>query len=277
MKMARPLRRGPYRPPLVPLLASLALSGCAGGSPAPEATTPTPTAATEAEWRALATPRPEPRDGAARVGLATVEVLGSPSWTLPSGVSPGLAVTELAAAALLDRRDVRFVERRRFARAAEAERRGEDRPAGAPAAGVSPGAELLAAASWVAPGTGSAYLELRLTDVASGGIVATARAETPVDADPVELGRAVVASLGEALEEAGRLPPGGAEGTPTAGPPPAAVQAFLEGLAAEERWAWEDARRRYQTALARADAFPEARAALARTARLRTGGTLGAS
>lgn len=278
MKKARLPRRGTYRPlQLLLLLAPVALAGCAGASSDPDEAAPVPDAATEAEWRALATPRPEPLDGAPRVGLATVEILSTPSWTLPAGMSPGTAVTELAAAALLERRDVRFVERRRFARAAEAERRGEPRPSGAPPAGVSPGAELLGAGTWVAPGTGSAWLELRLTDVATGGVVATGRTETAVDADPVALARALVASLEEALAEGGRLPAVAAPRPPEGVPPPTATAAFLRGLAAEERWSWEEARRSYRSALEGAGAFPEARAALARTARLRTGGTLGAS
>jgi hypothetical protein len=51
----------------------------------------------------------------------------------------------------------------------------------------------------------------------------------------------------------------------------------MAGLEAEERWDWEGARRGYQAALAAAPGFLEAEAALARAARLRNGGTLGAN
>ena len=54
------------------------------------------------------------------------------------------------------------------------------------------------------------------------------------------------------------------------------VERFLRGLAAEELWNWEGARRSYEAATA-SPGFLEAEAALARTARLRTGGTLGES
>ena len=53
-----------------------------------------------------------------------------------------------------------------------------------------------------------------------------------------------------------------------------ALQSFLRGLAAEESWDWEGARRGYQAA-ASDPGFFEAPAALARAARLRLGGTLG--
>ena len=56
---------------------------------------------------------------------------------------------------------------------------------------------------------------------------------------------------------------------------PDAVANFLRGLAFEERWRWEDARAAYQAAVG--GGFPEAEAALARTARLRLGGTLAES
>jgi hypothetical protein len=85
------------------------------------------------------------------------------------------------------------------------------------------------------------------------------------------------------LGDLGRLPAWDdpvAEASPDAyvasGVPPAALADFLSGLAAEERWRWEGARVAYRSA-ARAGGFFEAEAALARTARLRLGGTLGES
>jgi hypothetical protein len=218
------------------------------------------------------------------VALGDFEVNGEVAWTLPRGVTPHLAVEELAAAGLLRRQDVRFVERRRFAEAAEAERQGRQRPPGAPAAGVAPRLDFLAMAVW-SPLMGSGYLDIRLTDPATGAVVATGRTETPPDADATSLARAVVAGVLAALDEVGRRPawtdPVAAAAPATyraAGVPSAAVEAFLRGLAAEERWNWEGARVGYQAAVAQGGTgFVEAEAALARAARLRNGGTLGGS
>ena len=139
--------------------------------------------------------------------------------------------------------------------------------------------------TWARLGLDSAYLELRLTDLRTGTVVRTWRAATPNDADPVALARTVVGSLLAALDAMGRRPawrdphPEAAPpGYRPSGIPPAAVAAFLRGLAAEERWAWEGARRGYRAAIAESGGmFFEARAALARAARLRLGGTLAAS
>ena len=97
--------------------------------------------------------------------------------------------------------------------------------------------------------------------------------------------RTIIGSLLTALDDMGRRPewrdpdgdtaPASYRGTPVS---LAAVDAFLQGLSAEEQWDWEGARRGYQAALDRSgSAFVEATAALARTGRLRNGGTLGAS
>jgi hypothetical protein len=196
-----------------------------------------------------------------------------------------LAISELVGAALLRRADVEWVERRRFAAAVAAERRGDARPAGAPAAGVSPGAEFILSGSWASVGLDSAYLDLRLTQSETGSIVTSWRAATPNDPDPTSLTRTVVGSLLGALGRLDRLPVW-SDPSPDAAPvsyrttgiSTDAVEAFLVGLAAEERWDWEAARRGYQTALEEGGArFVEAEAALARAARLRNGGTLGAS
>ena len=55
------------------------------------------------------------------------------------------------------------------------------------------------------------------------------------------------------------------------------MNAFFAGLASEEVWDWEGARAGYQAAEALDAGFFEANVALARAARLRSGGTLGSS
>jgi len=265
------------------LILAPVLSSCGGGGPAPSPATPS-AAASEEAWRALATPRPEPLAGAPRVAVGALMLLDDP-WKLNSPVDLSLGLSELVVTGLLRRRDVVLVERRRFAAAAERERRGLPRAPGSPPAGVSPGAEFVLSGTWARLGLDSAYLELRLTDVQTGTVAKTWRAATANDADPVALARTVVGSLLSALDAMGRRP-AWADPHPEAAPPgyrpsgipPAAVAAFLRGLAAEERWAWEGARRAYEAAIkAGGGAFFEAASALARTARLRMGGTLGAS
>ena len=266
-------------PPL-PLWAVLALlGGCAAGAPEPAA----PPSLSETEWRSLATPRPDPLPGAARLSVAGVELLGDPPWPDAGPVPAALGLTELVVAGLLRRADVRLVERRRFAAGVEAERAGAVRPAGAPSAGVSPGSELTASVTWIPLGTRGASLEVRLTETATGRVAGTRRARVPADAEPVGLARTTVGALLAALGELGRLP---AWDDPLAGAAPSeyvasgvsseALTAFLTGLAAEERWRWERAGVAYRSA-GGAPGFFEAEAALARTARLRLGGTLGES
>ncbi|MDX1532280.1 MAG: hypothetical protein R3362_12190 [Rhodothermales bacterium] len=176
-----------------------------------------------------------------------------------------------------------FVERRRFAAEAAAEREGRARRPGAPAVGVSPGSELTARAVWLPLGSSQAVLEVRLTESATGAVVGSHRVALPASADLVGTARAMVGAILAALEELGRLPEW-EDPLPAAAPesyrasdiPPDAVERFLRGLAAEELWNWEGARRSYEAAAAAAG-FVEAEVALARTARLRTGGTLGES
>lgn len=268
-----------------PLLVSLALAACGGGAGAPGGGVATGAApASEEEWARLATPRPEPLAEAPRVSLAPVEVVGRTAWSPAGGMDVSLGATELLAAGLLRRRDVNFVERRRFAAAADAERRGVDRPRGAPPAGTSPGAQYLASATWSNFGPG-ARLDVRLSASGTGEIVATWWAATPTDTDPVSLARLAVTGVLASLDTLGVLPDW-EDPTPTAAPltyqaagvPASAVTAFFQGLAAEEVWRWEAARAGYQNALAAGGSgFVEAAAALARTARLRNGGTLGRS
>jgi hypothetical protein len=264
------------------LAAALVLSACSAGSG--PAATPAPANASESEWQTLATPRPESVDGAARISVSEITLLGDP-WDLQSATDLSLGISELIVTGLLRRADVNLVERRRFAVAAEAERRGQVRPAGAPAAGVSAGAEFILSGTWATLGLDSAYLALSLTDAESGAVLTAWRTATANDADPTALTRTVIGSLLGALHDMGRRP---AWHDPDGDTAPAsyhatsvslgAVDAFLRGLSAEERWDWEGARRGYQAALAQGgNAFVEAAAALARTGRLRNGGTLGAS
>jgi hypothetical protein len=235
--------------------------------------------ASEREWRSLRQDRPEPLNDAPRVAVGTVELVGTVEW--PAGVvTPQLGISELAVTGLLRRRDVRFVERRRFAVAVETEQRGT-RPAGQPAAGVSPGADYIAHAVWIRLGDDGSSVEVRLVHPASGSVASSARVSLRPGTDAVSLARGIVRGTLLALDGIGERPVGGAP-PPSADDPvegrvsPEALEDFLRGLAAEERWQWEEARRRYQAA-ARASDFPEAAAALARTARLRLGGTIAES
>lgn len=265
--------------------ALLALAACGGGAGGSGTTaSPAVTPATDAEWRSLALPRPEPLPEAPRVALDAFEIEGTTPWAPPAGMTRSLAVGELVATGLLRRQDVHFVERRRFAAAAERERRGEPRPAGAPAAGVSPGARYTARASWSHYGAG-ASLDVRVLETQTGAVVAAWRAPTPTDADPVSLARLSVGGILAALDDLGVRPtwqdpvPGAATTVwAPSGVPGEAAAAFFQGLAAEEAWRWEPARVGYQRAVSEGgNGFPEAAAALARTARLRNGGTLGSS
>lgn len=257
------------------------LWACAAGAPG------VPTVASESEWRALAAPRPEALPGAARVAVSDIQLVGDVAWGEAADVLVGvegeeIAIAELVNAGLLRRRDVHFVERRRFTIAAAAERRGDRRPPGAPPAGVSPVTDLIATAAWLSLMPGEGSVEARLADPSSGAIQASARVLVAGEAHPVTVARSIVAALLDALEAAGRLPAwtdpvAGANGTIEGNDiAAAAVSSFLEGLAAEERYDWEAARRGYQAALDQ-QGFFEAAAALARTARLRLGGTLGES
>ena len=263
------------------LLSLGGLSACASGS-APESAAPLPTTP-ESVWDALERPRPEPLQGATGVTVSEILLLGDP-WGIESPVPTAIGIQELISAGLLRRRDVNFVERRRFAVAAEQERRGQPRPRGAPPVGVSPGADLILSGSWAPLGADSAYLDFRLLRAESSEVAATFRRTVPAGADPTSLARSVTAGLLETLASLESLPrwqdPIG-EAAPAqyaeSGVPLAAVAAFFRGVAAEDRYDWEGARRAYQAARdAGGSAFFEAGAALARIARLRAGGSLGA-
>jgi len=253
---------------------AILVSSCASATGAsPEST------ASESMWRSLATPRPEPLPGAARVSIGAVQLLGELTWDPAIEVSQELAVAELVAAGLLRRRDVQVVERRRFGAAVAAERSGQRRPPGAPPAGISPGADFIATAVWVQLTPGQSSVELRLA-ARSGAMEGSPPLFLGSEDHPVPIARAIVTALLEALADLGRLPAWedpltGADGTTTSSRvADATLQSFLSGLAAEESWDWEGARRGYQAAMGD-QAFFEATAALARAARLRLGGTLG--
>ncbi|MGB1779376.1 MAG: hypothetical protein ACPHQP_07460 [Longimicrobiales bacterium] len=255
-------------------LLALFLTACGGGPTV--ASGPAP--ATDAEWRTLGTPRPDPLPGAARVTISSFEVAGASPWRHEGPVDATLAVAELATAGLLQRRDVHFVERRRFSAAAAAERAGLPRPPGRPPVGVSVGAEFGVTAVYIPISQDLASLEVRLTDLESGDVAGTTRLQVSAGGDPVEMGRSMVSGILEVLDELDRRPTWDDHDANVGSSDrvaPTAIANFLRGLAFEDVWRWEDARVAYQAALE--GDFPEARAALARTARLRLGGTLAES
>lgn len=265
------------------LLTALVLAGC-GGAAGPGGGAG---AATEAEWRELREPRPEPLPGAVRITVSEVDFAGAYPWPEGARVGPSLAMSELVVANLLRRRDVHFVERRRFADAAAAERRGDPAPPGRPPPGVSESVDLGIVVIWLPTTAERANLEIRLTRVETGAVDGATRVIVPGDADPVAIARSIVGGAVEVLDELGRLPEWDDSPAPAVG---AAANArgdsrvsteallhFLRGLAAEERWSWEGARRGYQQALESDPDFHEARTVLARAARLRLGGTLAES
>ena len=255
--------------------------GCVGGGVASTPNDGLAAAVGESVWRTLADPRPSALDGAVRVSVGQVELPESLSWGLGSSVSPALGFSDLVATGLLRRADIQFVERRRFGAAAELARRGA-LPSGSPQPGVSPGPEFILSVTWSSFGMADAYLDMRLANSETGVIEKSWREVTPSNAGPVGLARVVVGSLVEALAGMGRAP---VWSDPVANAAPAefrsagvsgpGIVAYLEGLAAEERWDWEGARRGYQSALASDGGLFEAGVALPRTARLRLGGTLG--
>ena len=263
------------------LAGAVVLSGGGVGSGGPGGTHATPSAATEQEWRSLASERPAPLEGAPRVTISEVVLTGAYDWNAPGTVTPALGIAEIAAAGLLRRRDVDFVERRRFAAAAEAEREGRARRPGQPPAGVSRSVDFSATAVWL-PTASTSSVEVRLTRLETGDVVGATRVSLEGQPDPVTLARALVAGIVEVLDDLGRRPAwtdpmtAGVNATAPSRVSDQAQRAFFQGLASEERWNWEGARRGYQSASAD-QGFHEAVAALARAARLRLGGTLAAS
>ena len=248
------------------LLPVVVASACVAGGGPPSAVVVAP----ESVWQRLNRPRPQPLADAPRISVAELVLLGS-AWPGESAVSPSIGLQELVAAGLIRRRDIRFVERRRFAAAVEREAQGRPRLRNSPPTGDS------------------ATLDLRLIDVETSAVVAGWRTTIPQGIDPTSAARTIVGSTVSALRGLGRVPvwsdplvsdavdPAPTTFTPS-GVPAEAVAAFLRGVEAEDRFDWEEARRGYQEAMEiAASAFFEPEVALARVARLRAGGTLGAS
>jgi hypothetical protein len=226
-------------------------------------------------------------EGAAQLAIGGIDVLGEPDWPVDTSardaVTADLALAELVAAGLIRRADVHYVERRRFAAAVAAQENGIARPAGAPPAGTSQSAEIFASAVWLRLPAGEAAIDVRLTEAGRGVVLGARRTMLPAEADLVSTARVTVGTIIAVLEELGRRPSWTdpvADAAPErfvpSGVTDGTVASFLTGLAAEESWRWEPARVSYQAA-AESPGFFEAAAALARTARLRLGGTLGES
>ena len=265
------------------LLCVVGASACVSGGGPPSSVV----VASESVWQGLIRPRPQPLAEAPRITVAELVLLGS-AWPAASAVSPSIGLGELVAAGLIRRRDVRFVERRRFGAAVEREARGLPRPRNSPPVGVSPGAELQLAGSWI-PAGDSATLDLRLVDVETSAVVAGWRTPTPPGLDPTGLARTIVGTTVSALRGLGRVPvwsdpleSATLDPAPMAftssGVAEEAVAAFLRGVEAEDRFQWEEARRGYQEAAETGgSSFFEPDVALARVARLRAGGSLAAS
>lgn len=256
----------------------LVVAGCAGAG---AGSTP------ESVWRSYLEPRPEPLPGATRLSVGEFQLVPDGQWAVGTALTAAEGLQELVGTGLLRRRDVHFVERRRFSRAVEREQRGLPRPAGAPPIGRSPGAELILFGTWIPAGADSAALSLRLTEAETGVIRRSWSVGTPRDADAVSLARAATGSLLAVLDSLGRRPrwddpvePGHTASRTfrRAGVPPEAVEAYFRGADAEDRYDWEGALREYRTALDLAgQGFWEPGVALARVARLRAGESLGAN
>ncbi len=267
----------------VALLSTVVAGACVSGGGPPSSVAVAP----ESVWLSLNRPRPQPLAAAARVSVTGLVLLGA-ARPDASAVSPSVGLQELVVAGLIRRRDVQFVERRKFTAAVERETQGLPPLPNSPSVGVSPGAELQLAGSWIAAGD-SATLDLRLVDVEPSAVVSAWRTTTPQGIDPTSLARTIVGSTISTLQEMGRAPPWTdplsstlVDPAPTtftpSGVPADAVAAFFRGVEAEDRFDWETARRAYQEAMEiSGDAFFEPGMALARVARLRAGGTLGAS
>ncbi len=174
-------RSRPDQPRLVRHVSATALvlvvTACGPGRSS--VSTASPSVVDDAAWQVLARPRVPQLTGAVRISVGEIALLEENPWGLGTSIPSSIGISELVATGLLRRRDVRFVERRRFAAAAESERRGERRAPGAPPAGVSPGPEFILSTTWVSFGAATAYLESRLIDPASGRVEHAWRTQRP--------------------------------------------------------------------------------------------------
>lgn len=251
---------------------SLTLAACASGTSVPGVES-----FSDAQWRALVQPAVSPLPEAPAVSTYEVTIGGAWPGPTPDGATLSIGVTELVSAGLMRRRDVAFAERRRFTPAAEAERRGQRQP-NAPSAGVGPRVDHVVQATWV-PVTGDrSSVEVQLVSPGSGAIAGGTRVQLGPELDPVILARAIVSATLTLLDEVGSRPewsdPLAANAAGAPGVSTDAIENFFVGVAAEDRWRWDAARRGYASA-ATDPGFHEASTLLARTARLRLGGTLG--
>lgn len=250
------------------------LVACGGG-----AGFDTPAPATEAEWRALRTPAPTALPDAPSITVLDLTVVGSWPGDVPSNTSLSVGVSELVTAGLMRRADIDFVERRRFTPAAEAQRQGLRRPAMAPPPGVSRSVDYAVQATWVATTPDRSSAEVQLVDPATGVVVGGTRRALTGPIDAVRLSRSIVMAALELIDEETDRPAwedplrGEMNADGPSGVAEAAIANFFAGVAAEDLWRWEAARRGYQAAAAD-PAFHEAAVLLGRTARLRFGGTL---
>lgn len=252
--------------------------GCRGAGPGGLP----PRGGPETKWSAWNRPRPDPLPGAVRISVGEIAMDGDP-WRLGSPGAAALALQELVSAGLLRRRDVHFVERRRFMAAVERERQGLPAPPGAPPVGTSPGAEMVLQGTWTRLAPAGEFFEGRLVETASGRLLRGFRIPIPPGTDPVALGRTVVGRILEFLDETDRRPPwedpvasAALRELRPSGVPLRAVARFLEGTLAEDRYDWEGAFQGYYGALQEGGPeFFEAETALTRAARLRAGGSLG--
>jgi hypothetical protein len=197
--------------------------------------------------------------------------------------SIGILIAELVQARLLHRSDLTVVDRRRYAPAAERRARGLASPPGAPEAGVSPGVKWIVRPHLLPVRPEGTLVTVSLVDAATGEVSATRSAEVTDSGGPLDAARAAGDLLLTMLRESELL-----AHTP-AGPEPwalpgavdevrEATRLFALGLAAEDRWEWEASGSAYREALRLGGpGFTEAAQALARVARLRSGGTLGQS
>lgn len=265
----------------VAISLALALVGCAS-TPGPSPSSASDVAS-DAEWRALRTAPVVALPGAPTLSVYEVRIGGA--WSGPGADHDALSVgiTDLIAAGLMRRADIDFVERRRFAPAAEAARLGRTASARQPEPGVTRQVDHVIQATWLPLPGGDATVEVQLVEPSTGEVVDGMRATLPRSADPVRVARTVVATALTLVDRQTTRPGwgdpmnvgsnGSANADGSSGVSPTAIRHFLDGLAAEDRWNWEGARRGYQVAAADAS-FHEARTLLGRAARLRLGGTL---